>query len=123
MVRIDSMQVLTPSFVYFAEPEGRTAQVSTSSVPTTSLSLLYSDDKDLPIFEAGKREHYTIKETVKILLMDNEKKCSKTSLQVRRNLSFLVDVGIERLARCQERREWSLSQHVKSSYVDSGSRC
>ena len=67
------MQVLTPSFAYFAEPEGRPAQVSNSSVPTTSSSLLYNHDKDLPIFEAGKRERYTIKEAVKILLMDNEK--------------------------------------------------
>ena len=97
------MQVLTPSFVYFAEPEGRPAQVSNSSVPTTSSSLLYNDDKDLPIFEAGKRERHTIKEAVKILLMDNEKKCSKTPLQVRRNLSFLVDVS--------KLRDW---QDVKS---------
>lgn len=73
MVRLDSVQVLTPSFVYFAETDSRPAQVYTSSVPTASPSLLYSDDKDLPIFEAGKRERYTIKEAVKILLIDNEK--------------------------------------------------
>lgn len=73
MVRLDSVQVLTPSLVYFAEPEGKPAQVSNTSVPTTSSSLLYNDDKDLPIFEAGKRERYTIKEAVEILLMDNEK--------------------------------------------------
>ena len=85
------MQVLTPLFIYFAEPEGRPAQVSNSPVTTTSSSLLYNDDKDLPIFEAGEMECYTIKEAIKILLVENEKKCSKTPLQVRRNLSFLVD--------------------------------
>ena len=55
--------------------------------------MLYGDDKDLPIFEAGKKERYTIKEAVKILLRKNEKKCNKTPLQVRRNMSFLVDVN------------------------------
>lgn len=73
MVRLDSVQVLTPLFTYFAESKGRPAQVSNSSVPTTSPSLLYGDDKDLPIFEAGKRERYTTKEAVKILLMEHEK--------------------------------------------------
>lgn len=52
MVRLDSVQVLTPLFTYFAESKGRPAQVSNSSVPTTSPSLLYGDDKDLPIFES-----------------------------------------------------------------------
>ena len=54
--------------------------------------MLYGDDKDLPIFEAGKKERYTIKEAVKLLLKEQERKCSKIPLQVRRNLSFLVDV-------------------------------
>jgi len=87
------VQVITPLFVYFAEPEVRPVQVSNSSVPATSPSLLYGDDKDLPVFEVGKKERYTIKEAVKILLMEHEQKCSKTPLQVRRNLSFLVDVS------------------------------
>lgn len=93
MVRLDFVQVITPLFLYFAEPEVRPVQVSNSSVPATSPSLLYGDDKDLPVFEVGKKERYTIKEAVKILLMEHEQKCSKTPLQVRRNLSFLVDVS------------------------------
>lgn len=93
MVRLDFLQVIIPLFVYFAEPEVRPVQVSNSSVPATSPSLLYGDDKDLPVFEVGKKERYTIKEAVKILLMEHEQKCSKTPLQVRRNLSFLVDVS------------------------------
>lgn len=54
--------------------------------------MLYNNDKDLPIFESGKKQRYTVKEAVQILLSENQNKCQKTPLKVRKNLSFLVDV-------------------------------
>ena len=61
----------------------------------TSTPSLYKNDKDLPIFECGRKERYTVTEAVEILLCEFEKemKCNKTPLKVRKNLSFLVDVG------------------------------
>lgn len=61
----------------------------------TSTPSLYKNDKDLPIFECGRKERYTVTEAVEILLceFEEEMKCNKTPLKVRKNLSFLVDVG------------------------------
>ena len=61
---------------------------------TTSPSV-YKDDRDLPIFESGRKDRYTVREAVEILLCQTEKgvKCNKTPLKVRKNLSFLIDVG------------------------------
>jgi len=61
----------------------------------TTTPLLYKNDKDLPIFECGKKERYTVRKAVEILLCQFEKgtKGNKTPLKVRKNLSFLVDVG------------------------------
>lgn len=67
------MQVITPLFIYFAEPEVRPVQVSNRSVPPTSPSLLYGDDKDLPIFEVGKKERYTIRKQSKYYLWNTNK--------------------------------------------------
>ena len=53
-----------------------------STIPTKpSNSMLYGDDKDLPILKADK-ECYTAKEAVKLLVKEQDKKCSKTPLQV-----------------------------------------
>lgn len=61
---------------------------------TTSPSV-YKDERDLPIFESGRRDRYTVREAVEILLCQTENgvKCNKTQLKVRKNLSFLIDVG------------------------------
>ena len=58
-----------------------------------TIKLVYNNDKDLPIFETGKRDRYTAKEAVEILLRVQETKCGKVPLKVRRNMSFLVDVN------------------------------
>ena len=60
-----------------------------------STPYLYNDDKDLPVFECGKKERYTTKEAVRILLAEHhqEVKCNKTPLKPRKNLSFLIDVA------------------------------
>ena len=53
------------------------------------------NDKDLLIFEWGRKERYTVREAVEILLCEIEKgvTCNKTPLKVRKTLSFLIDVG------------------------------
>ena len=61
----------------------------------TSTSLLYHNDKDLPIFEFGRKEWYTAREAAHILLREHQQgmKCSKTPLIARQNLSFLINVA------------------------------
>ena len=46
----------------------------------TTTPLLYKNDKDLPIFECGKKEQYTAREAAEILLCEFEKgaKCNNT---------------------------------------------
>ena len=60
-----------------------------------STPLLYKNDKDVPIFECGRKERYTVREAVRILLSEHEQgiKCSKTPLKTRQNLSFLINVA------------------------------
>ena len=60
----------------------------------TFIPSLYHNDKDLPIFECGRRKRYTGR-AVRILLSEHQQgmKCSKTPLKVRQNLSFLIDVA------------------------------
>lgn len=54
---------------------------------------MYNNDPALPIFQSGKRERYTVSEAARILMQNDEtKKCTKTPLKVRRNMSFLIDV-------------------------------
>lgn len=57
----------------------------------TSTLLLYHNDKDIPIFESGRKEWYMVREAVRILLSEHQQgvKCSKTPLKARQNLSFL----------------------------------
>lgn len=52
----------------------------------------YNNDKELPIFNTGKKARYTIPEAAEILL----KNTTKTPLRVRRNMSFLVDISKNR---------------------------
>lgn len=61
----------------------------------TSTLLLYHNDKDIPIFESGRKEWYTVREAVRILLSEHQQevKCSKTPLKARQNLSFLINVA------------------------------
>ena len=61
----------------------------------TSTPSLYDNDKDVPIFECGRKERYTVREAVCILLSEHqqEMKCSKTELKARQNLSFLINVA------------------------------
>ena len=54
---------------------------------------MYNNDPALPILQSGKRERYTVSEAARILMQNDEtKKCTKTPLKVRRNMSFLIDV-------------------------------
>ena len=61
----------------------------------TTSPLLYKNDRDLPIFESGRKDRYTVREAVEILRCETEKgvKCNKAPLKVRKNLSFLIDAG------------------------------
>ena len=65
--------------------------------------MLYDENKDLPILEAGREERYTVKEPVKLLVEEQDKIqdkiCSNTPLRVRTNLSFLVDISTLRCWR------------------------
>lgn len=57
----------------------------------------YNNDKELPIFNTGKKARYTIPEAAEILLKNTTtQKCTKTPLRVRRNMSFLVDISKNR---------------------------
>ena len=42
--------------------------------------MLYDENKDLPILEAGREERYTVKEAVKLLVEEQDKICSNTPL-------------------------------------------
>ena len=61
--------------------------------------MLYDENKDLPILEAGREERYTVKEAVKLLVEEQDKIGSNTPLRVRTNLSFLVDISTLRCWR------------------------
>lgn len=77
----------------FANPEVTPPTVRNTKSTKPSSSMLYGDDKDLPILETGKKERHTVREAAKRLLMEKGVECRKTPLRVRRNLSFLVDVS------------------------------
>lgn len=53
---------------------------------------VYESDKELPVFQNGKRDRYTVPQAIKILLEKQNMKCSKVPLRVRQNLSFIIDV-------------------------------
>ena len=62
---------------------------------STSTPLQHHNDKDLPIFECGRKKKYIymVRKAVHILLSEHQQgiKCSKTPLNVRQNKSFLVN--------------------------------
>ena len=84
--------------------------------------MLY-DENNLPILEAGREERYTVKEAVKLLVEEQDKICSNTPLQVRTNLSFLVDISTLRCWRNLKSDMNGVCPHVKRRYLDTGSGC
>ena len=50
----------------------------------TTSPLLYKNDRDLLIFESGRKDRYTVREALEILLCETEKgvKCNKTPLKL-----------------------------------------
>ena len=77
-----------PSFSSFKEK-------SQAKAANTSTPSLYDNDKDVLMLECGRKERYTVREAVCILLSEHqqEMKCSKTPLKARQNLSFLINVA------------------------------
>lgn len=70
--------------------------VKTDLLPADGVAegRFYNDDKELPIFYTRKKVRYTVSEAAKILLKNaTGKKCTKTPLRVRKNMSFLVDIS------------------------------
>ena len=54
----------------------------------------YNNDKELPIFNTGRKVRYTVLEAATILIKNaTSQKCTKTPLRVRENMSFLVDIS------------------------------
>ena len=50
----------------------------------------FNGDRSLPIFEEGRRTRYTAREATGILLGQQHRKCTKTPLRARRNISFII---------------------------------
>ena len=75
---------------FFSYKEKSQAKAANTSTPS-----LYDNDKDVPIFECERKERYTVREAVRILLSKHqeEMKCSKIPLKARQNLSFLINVA------------------------------
>ena len=70
--------------------------VKTDLLPANAVAEFhfYNNDKELPIFCTGKKVQYTVSEAAKILLKNTTgKKCTKTPLRVRKNMSFLADIS------------------------------
>ena len=53
-----------------------------------------NNDKELPIFNSGRKVRYTVPEAVAILLKNaTTQKCTKTPLRALKNMSFLEDIS------------------------------
>ena len=56
----------------------------------TEQNCEYNNDTELPIFKTGKKNRYTVREATSVLLCCQEqRKCKKTPLRVRQNMSFV----------------------------------
>ena len=54
----------------------------------------YNNDKELPIFNSGRKVRYTVLESAAILLKNaTTQKCTKTPVRVWKNMSFLEDIS------------------------------
>ena len=73
----------------FADPEVTPPTVRNTKSTKPSSSMLYGDDKDLPILETGKKERYTVREAAKILLMEQGKNVEKLLFECEGTCPFL----------------------------------